>query len=82
MINQAGTFGPWNFGGGAGERWEVRVLSQAAFHIREQVGDGNPLVRTLGEGVHKEMAKMDLSLAGPEEGLLRHGTHLVQEKVV
>ena len=47
MINQAGTFGPWNFGGGVDERWEVRVLSQAAFHIREQVGDGPSTVRTL-----------------------------------
>jgi len=50
MINQAGTFGPWNFGGGAGERWEVRVLPQAAFHIREQVGERNAVVRTLAVG--------------------------------
>jgi len=47
MVNQSGTFGPWNFGGGVDERWEVRILSQAAFHIREQVGDRPPLVRTL-----------------------------------
>src|SRR6266700_2397927 len=47
MINQSGTFGPWNLGGGVDERWEVRILSQAAFHIREQVGDKPPLVRTL-----------------------------------
>jgi hypothetical protein len=47
MINQSGTFGPWNFGGGVDEHWEVRILSQAAFHIREQVGERPPLVRTL-----------------------------------
>ena len=47
MINQAGTFGPWNFGGGVDERWEVRILPQAAFHVREQVDNGPPLVKTL-----------------------------------
>ncbi len=47
MINQSGTFGPWNFGGGTDERWEVRVLPQAAFHIREQVGHEAATVRTL-----------------------------------
>lgn len=50
MINQAGTFGPWNFGGGADERWEVRVVPQAAFHIREQVGDGQATIKTLPAG--------------------------------
>ncbi len=47
MINQFGTFGPWNFGGDVDEHWEVRVLPQAAFHIREQMGDGAPLLETL-----------------------------------
>ena len=47
MVNQSGTFGPWNFGGGVDERWEVRVLSQAAFHIREKVGDEPATIRTL-----------------------------------
>jgi non-lysosomal glucosylceramidase len=35
-INQAGTFGPWNFGNGTHE-W--RTLPQAAFHVYE--GDGS-----------------------------------------
>jgi uncharacterized protein (DUF608 family) len=47
MINQAGTFGPWNFGGQQGAAWENRILPQAAFHLREQVGTSPPLVRTL-----------------------------------
>jgi non-lysosomal glucosylceramidase len=47
MINQAGTFGPWNFGGAQGSNWETRVLPQAAFHVREQLDTGAPTVRTL-----------------------------------
>ena len=50
MVNQAGTFGPWNFGGGVDERWEVRVLPQAALHIREQVGNEQSTVKTLAIG--------------------------------
>lgn len=46
MINQCGTFGPWNFGGQQGSSWETRVLPQAAFHIREEVGSA-VTVRTL-----------------------------------
>ncbi|WP_395395955.1 GH116 family glycosyl-hydrolase (plasmid) [Novosphingobium sp. BL-8A] len=49
MINQCGTFGPWNMGGMPTENfWEQRTLSQAAFHIREE-GGGRPgaAVRTL-----------------------------------
>lgn len=47
MINQAGTFGPWNFGGAQGSVWENRILPQAAFHVREQIGASSPMVRTL-----------------------------------
>ncbi|WP_436789644.1 GH116 family glycosyl-hydrolase [Yinghuangia sp. YIM S10712] len=49
MINQCGTFGPWDMGGQptAGD-WEKRNLPQAAFHIREEVaGRRGPTVRTL-----------------------------------
>ena len=48
MINQSGTFGPWTFGGEQnGERWENRILAQAAFHVREQLGKKTEVVRTL-----------------------------------
>jgi hypothetical protein len=53
MINQAGSFGPWDFGGatqnagGAATQFENRILPQAAFHVREQLGDGAASVRTL-----------------------------------
>lgn len=47
MINQSGTFGPWNFGGSQGTSYEVRSLPQAAFHVREQVGDEPARTRTL-----------------------------------
>ncbi|KHL03775.1 GH116 family glycosyl-hydrolase, partial [Sinomonas humi] len=47
MINQAGTFGPWNFGGQQGSSWETRILPQAAFHVREQIGNDPATVRTL-----------------------------------
>lgn len=48
MINQSGTFGPWNFGGGQnGDRWQNRILPQAAFHFRERVGNKSAVVRTL-----------------------------------
>jgi non-lysosomal glucosylceramidase len=47
MINQAGSFGPWDFGGSQDATWEMRTLPQAAFHVREQVGSGPALVRTL-----------------------------------
>jgi uncharacterized protein (DUF608 family) len=47
MVNQAGTFGPWNFGGPQNATWEMRILPQAAFHVREQVGSAPALVRTL-----------------------------------
>jgi non-lysosomal glucosylceramidase len=44
MYNLAGTFGPWMMKPG---RYEERFLSQAAFHVREEV-DGRPaVVRTL-----------------------------------
>ncbi|MFI1736031.1 GH116 family glycosyl-hydrolase [Streptomyces acidicola] len=54
MVNQCGTFGPWNFGGQRnGDRWENRILPQAAFHIREQVGKSAATVRTLAtKGPH------------------------------
>ena len=48
MINQSGTFGPWTFGGEQnGTRWENRILPQAAFHLREQLGDQPANLRTL-----------------------------------
>lgn len=47
MINQSGTFGPWNFGGQQGSSWEPRALPQAAFHIRERIGTGPAVTRTL-----------------------------------
>ncbi|MFJ3799086.1 GH116 family glycosyl-hydrolase [Streptomyces sp. NPDC090088] len=47
MINQSGTFGPWNFGGSQDAGWENRILPQAAFHFREQVGSSSPSVTTL-----------------------------------
>jgi uncharacterized protein (DUF608 family) len=49
MLNQCGTFGPWNMGGQPTvEYWEQRTLSQAAFHIREQVmGAAAPTIKTL-----------------------------------
>jgi uncharacterized protein (DUF608 family) len=47
MINQAGTFGPWFFGGSQDDSWEMRALPQAAFHVREQIGKAAPSLRTL-----------------------------------
>ncbi|MBL7490813.1 hypothetical protein I6A62_22620 [Frankia sp. AgW1.1] len=47
MINQSGTFGPWDFGGSQNATWEMRALPQAAFHVREQVGSAAASVRTL-----------------------------------
>ena len=69
MINQSGTFGPWNFGGGVDEHWEVRVLPQAAFHIREQVGDAPATIRTLAvpgpQVIGKEGPVTGRSWSGP-----------------
>lgn len=42
QINQSGTFGPWSFGA-----HEMRILPQAAFHVRVQKAGGAPLTRTL-----------------------------------
>lgn len=53
MINQAGSFGPWDFGGttqnagGSPTQFEDRILPQAAFHVREQVSGDAAAVRTL-----------------------------------
>lgn len=54
MINQAGSFGPWDFGGvtqqdenGCIGQYENRILPQAAFHIREQSGNEPATVKTL-----------------------------------
>ncbi|MEN2739631.1 GH116 family glycosyl-hydrolase [Microbacterium sp. X-17] len=47
MVNQSGTFGPWFFGGSQDDSWETRALTQAAFHVREQVGDNPATVKTL-----------------------------------
>jgi non-lysosomal glucosylceramidase len=53
MINQSGMFGPWFFGGSQDKAWESRALPQAAFHVREQVGNQPAQVRTLAtEGSH------------------------------
>jgi len=49
MINQCGTFGPWDMGGEpTTSHWEQRTLSQAAFHVREEVvGGSGPTIKTL-----------------------------------
>lgn len=47
MVNQSGTFGPWHFGGSQNTSYEVRALSQAAFHVREQVGTQLSRTKTL-----------------------------------
>jgi non-lysosomal glucosylceramidase len=47
MINQAGTFGPWNMGGSISSNYENRILPQAAFHLRANVEDETASVRTL-----------------------------------
>ncbi|WP_432970247.1 GH116 family glycosyl-hydrolase [Dactylosporangium sp. CA-233914] len=53
MINQSGTFGPWFFGGSQNPSWETRALPQAAFHVREQIGNRPATVRTLAtDGAH------------------------------
>lgn len=44
MYNLCGTFGPWQLKVG---RYEERFLPQAAFHFREQIGNQEPLSRTL-----------------------------------
>ncbi len=38
MVNDSGTFGPWNFGGSqySNGEYQTRILPQAAFHVREQ----------------------------------------------
>jgi non-lysosomal glucosylceramidase len=43
-INQAGSFGPWYFGGG---QQEWRTLPQAALHVEEQPAGAQSTVRTL-----------------------------------
>ncbi|KHK98786.1 hypothetical protein LK09_07765 [Microbacterium mangrovi] len=50
MINQSGMFGPWFFGGSQDKAWESRALPQAAFHVREQIGDQPAETRTLATG--------------------------------
>jgi non-lysosomal glucosylceramidase len=47
MVNQAGSFGPWNFGGRQDQNYENRVVPQAAFHVREQHGSDAAVIRTL-----------------------------------
>ena len=39
MINQAGTFGPWDMGRSINTNYENRILPQAAFHVRVQSGN-------------------------------------------
>lgn len=53
MINQCGTFGPWNMGGEPTVlNWEQRILPQAAFHVREEPQGGAATVRTLAMAHH------------------------------
>lgn len=47
MINQAGTFGPWNMGGSEDTNYEKRILPQAAIHIREQQQGKTATTKTL-----------------------------------
>lgn len=47
MLNQAGTFGPWDMGGSVNTNYEDRILPQAAFHVRVQSGNASPATRTL-----------------------------------
>ena len=49
MLNQCGTFGPWNMGGQPTRAfWEQRTLTQAAFHVREEIeGGAGAIVKTL-----------------------------------
>jgi uncharacterized protein (DUF608 family) len=50
MINQCGTFGPWNMGGRQSDQyWEMRTLPQAALHLREEEvgGSGGITIKTL-----------------------------------
>ncbi|MGC5172160.1 GH116 family glycosyl-hydrolase [Microbacterium sp. DT81.1] len=47
MINQAGTFGPWNMGGSLNTNYEKRILSQAAIHVREQQPGQSATTKTL-----------------------------------
>lgn len=47
MLNQAGTFGPWDMGGSINTNYEDRILPQAAFHVRVQRGRDRPVTRTL-----------------------------------
>ena len=47
MINQAGTFGPWNMGGSVNSNYEKRILPQAAIHIREQQPGRTATTKTL-----------------------------------
>src|SRR5271157_307800 len=44
MYNLCGTFGPWQLKAG---RYEERFLSQAAFHVREEIVGGEVQARTL-----------------------------------
>ena len=49
ILNDSGTFGPWNFGGSqySNGEYQTRILPQAAFHIREQLAGGQATVTTL-----------------------------------
>ncbi|MGN6472077.1 MAG: GH116 family glycosyl-hydrolase, partial [Mycobacteriales bacterium] len=53
MVNQAGSFGPWDFGGnqenagGSATQYEDRILPQAAFHVSEQAAGASRVTRTL-----------------------------------
>lgn len=48
IMNQSGTFGPWHFGGNQyGDRYQNRILPQAAFHVREQLEGDGATVKTL-----------------------------------
>jgi len=72
MINQANTFGPWNFGGRQEIDYENRILPQAAFHVREQLVGEVPTVRTLA--INRPITPADIGpwsgVGGPWGGVL------------
>jgi uncharacterized protein (DUF608 family) len=49
MLNDSGTFGPWNFGGSqySNGEYQTRILPQSAFHVREQLAGGPATITTL-----------------------------------
>ena len=76
MINQCGTFGPWNMGGQQSSRfWESRTLTQAAFHIREELvgGAGGITVKTLTVTHHNIAPERNFGSVLPSWNQLKPG---------